>query len=107
MAERYCVPTSLPWRMPCVGSWPSQKRRSTSASGSRAGFGTITTEITPAGPFYFAEEYHQQYLHKVPNGYCGLGGTGVACPVGVGVAARYSAAARPTEQVTPVPPSPQ
>jgi peptide-methionine (S)-S-oxide reductase len=42
-----------------------------------AGFGTITTEIEPAGDFSFAEEYHQQYLHKVPNGYCGLGGTGV------------------------------
>ncbi len=49
----------------------------------KAGFGPITTEIAPAGPFYFAEEYHQQYLHKVPSGYCGLGGTGVSCPVGV------------------------
>ncbi len=48
-----------------------------------AGFGPITTEIAPAGPFYFAEDYHQQYLHKVPNGYCGLGGTGLSCPVGV------------------------
>ena len=47
------------------------------------GYGTITTEIVPAGPFYYAEEYHQQYLAKVPNGYCGLGGTGVTCPVGV------------------------
>ncbi|MBX6388198.1 MAG: peptide-methionine (S)-S-oxide reductase MsrA [Frankia sp.] len=42
-----------------------------------AGYGPITTEIAPAGPFYYAEDYHQQYLHKVPNGYCGLGGTGV------------------------------
>jgi peptide-methionine (S)-S-oxide reductase len=49
-----------------------------------AGYGQITTEIAPAGTFTFAEPYHQQYLHKVPNGYCGLGGTGVACPVGVG-----------------------
>ena len=48
-----------------------------------AGFGQITTEIADAGPFYYAEDYHQQYLHKVPNGYCGLGGTGVSCPVGV------------------------
>ncbi|KLL13142.1 MULTISPECIES: peptide-methionine (S)-S-oxide reductase MsrA [Protofrankia] len=48
-----------------------------------ASFGPITTEIAPAGPFYFAEDYHQQYLHKVPNGYCGLGGTGLSCPVGV------------------------
>ena len=49
----------------------------------RAGYGPITTEIAEAGPFYYAEDYHQQYLHKVPGGYCGLGGTGVACPVGV------------------------
>jgi peptide-methionine (S)-S-oxide reductase len=49
-----------------------------------AGFGDITTEIGTAGPFYFAEAYHQQYLHKNPNGYCGIGGTGVACPVGLG-----------------------
>ena len=50
---------------------------------ARAGYGEITTEIAEAGPFYYAEDYHQQYLHKVPNGYCGLGGTGVACPVGI------------------------
>ncbi|WP_026454457.1 peptide-methionine (S)-S-oxide reductase MsrA [Saccharomonospora iraqiensis] len=50
-----------------------------------AGHGEITTEIASAGPFYYAEDYHQQYLHKVPNGYCGLGDTGVSCPVGVGV----------------------
>jgi peptide-methionine (S)-S-oxide reductase len=48
-----------------------------------AGRGEVTTEIAPAGPFYYAEDYHQQYLHKVPNGYCGLGGTGVSCPVGI------------------------
>ncbi|MFN8111199.1 MAG: peptide-methionine (S)-S-oxide reductase MsrA [Thermoleophilia bacterium] len=48
-----------------------------------AGFGEITTEIVDRGPFYYAEPYHQQYLHKVPNGYCGLGGTGVSCPVGL------------------------
>ena len=51
------------------------------------GFGPVTTEIRDAGPFYFAEGYHQQYLAKNPGGYCGLGGTGVSCPVGVGVAA--------------------
>ncbi len=51
------------------------------------GHGEITTEIRPAPPFYYAEEYHQQYLAKNPEGYCGLGGTGVSCPVGVGVAA--------------------
>ncbi len=49
-----------------------------------AGYGPITTEILDAGPFFYAEEYHQQYLHKNPGGYCGLGGTGVSCPVGVG-----------------------
>lgn len=48
-----------------------------------SGYGEITTEIEPAGDFFPAEEYHQQYLHKVPNGYCGLGGTGVSCPVGI------------------------
>lgn len=47
----------------------------------RAHHGPITTEIAAAGPFYYAEEYHQQYLHKVPNGYCGIEGTGVSCPV--------------------------
>jgi peptide-methionine (S)-S-oxide reductase len=49
----------------------------------QAGYGTITTEIADAAPFFYAEPYHQQYLAKNPNGYCGLGGTGVACPVGV------------------------
>jgi len=52
-----------------------------------SGYGDITTEIAPAGPFYYAEDYHQQYLDKNPGGYCGLGGTGVSCPVGVGVGA--------------------
>jgi len=51
------------------------------------GLGTITTEIAPAGPFYFAEDYHQQYLAKNPAGYCGLGGTGVSCPLPTGVTA--------------------
>ncbi|XP_076011171.1 mitochondrial peptide methionine sulfoxide reductase [Genypterus blacodes] len=47
------------------------------------GFGPITTEIAEAKPFYYAEDFHQQYLHKNPDGYCGLGGTGVSCPIGV------------------------
>ena len=51
------------------------------------GLGAITTDIAPAGAFYFAEDYHQQYLAKNPAGYCGLGGTGVSCPIGVGVSA--------------------
>jgi len=48
-----------------------------------SGYGAVTTEIADAGPFYFAEGYHQQYLAKNPNGYCGLGGTGVSCPIGL------------------------
>jgi peptide-methionine (S)-S-oxide reductase len=68
---------------------PDQKRAadaSRSAFQDRltaAGYGRITTEIGDAPEFYYAEDYHQQYLAKNPNGYCGLGGTGVTCPVGV------------------------
>jgi len=51
------------------------------------GYGAVTTEILTAGPFFYAEDYHQQYLAKNPHGYCGLGGTGVSCPIGTGVAA--------------------
>jgi peptide-methionine (S)-S-oxide reductase len=51
------------------------------------GLGTITTEIGAAGPFYFAEDYHQQYLAKNPEGYCGVGSTGVVCPIGIGLEA--------------------
>ncbi len=61
-------------------------RRASAAFGEQlasSGFGAVTTEIAPAGPFYFAEDYHQQYLVKNPMGYCGLGGTGVSCPVGL------------------------
>jgi peptide-methionine (S)-S-oxide reductase len=59
---------------------------------ARAGFGAIVTEIAEAGEFYFAEDYHQQYLAKNPGGYCGLSGTGVACPSGIDAAASASAA---------------
>ena len=52
-----------------------------SAALQERGLSAVTTEIAPAGPFFYAEEYHQQYLHKVPNGYCGLAGTGVSCRV--------------------------
>jgi peptide-methionine (S)-S-oxide reductase len=71
--------------------WAGEAQRAT-AEASRdayaerlraAGYPEITTEIADAGPFYYAEDYHQQYLHKNPWGYCGLGGTGVSCPVGV------------------------
>jgi len=73
--------------------WNTEKqRRIAEASRQRyqdrltaAGKGSITTEIAPAGDFYYAEEYHQQYLGKNPNGYCGLAGTGVSCPTGVGM----------------------
>ena len=74
--------------------WDSEERRE-HAEASRAayterlraaGYPEITTEIAHAGPFYYAEDYHQQYLHKNPWGYCGLGGTGVSCPVGLGAA---------------------
>ena len=54
---------------------------------AKAGYGEITTEIVEAGPFYYAEDYHQQYLAKNPNGYCGLGETGVSCPVGAATVA--------------------
>jgi len=71
--------------------WASDAQRAAAESSremfqaelTRAGYGEITTEIAEAGPFYYAEPYHQQYLAKNPNGYCGLGGTGVACPVGL------------------------
>ncbi len=62
---------------------------------SAAGYRTITTEILPAGPFYYAEHYHQQYLSKVPNGYCGLGGMGLTCPLGLAVTATSREAPAP------------
>jgi peptide-methionine (S)-S-oxide reductase len=52
----------------------------------KAGYTDVTTELAEAGPFYYAEDYHQQYLAKNPNGYCGMGGTGVSCPIGVSAA---------------------
>jgi peptide-methionine (S)-S-oxide reductase len=77
-----------------IYTFTPEQRRAAEASKSAYGrelsqrrYGPITTEIRDAPPFYFAEDYHQQYLAKNPFGYCGLGGTGVSCPVGVGVAA--------------------
>ncbi len=65
----------------------ADQTRSAYAGRLRAsGYPEITTEIAPAGTFYYAEDYHQQYLHKNPWGYCGLGGTGVSCPVGLNAA---------------------
>ena len=65
-----------------VGTVGGLLRRGSVLQGA-AGYGGITTEIREAPPFYFAEEYHQQYLAKNPGGYCGLGGTGVSCPIGL------------------------
>ena len=62
---------------------PSSRRRLPAAADASAGYGDITTEIVPAGEFYFAEDYHQQYLFKVPHGYCPDHSTGVSCPVGL------------------------
>src|SRR5690606_22719063 len=74
-------------------STPEQARaarasaRAYQAALTAAGRGPITTEILPAPQFYYAEDYHQQYLEKNPDGYCGVGGTGVTCPIGTGIAA--------------------
>jgi peptide-methionine (S)-S-oxide reductase len=73
--------------------WTTEEQRRAAEAGraayqeqlDRSGFGEITTEIAEAGTFFSAEDYHQQYLAKNPNGYCGLAGTGVACPIGLGV----------------------
>jgi peptide-methionine (S)-S-oxide reductase len=73
-------------------SGPAQQQAAERSRGAfqlklnEAGYGAITTEIAPAPEFYYAEEYHQQYLAKNPDGYCGLGGTGVSCPIGTAVA---------------------
>ena len=64
-----------------------RSKRAYQARLSAAGHGTITTEIRDAQPYYYAEDYHQQYLAKNPNGYCGIGGTGVSCPIGLGTQA--------------------
>ncbi|MGE5288325.1 MAG: peptide-methionine (S)-S-oxide reductase MsrA [Micromonosporaceae bacterium] len=73
------------YRSPEQQAAAEESRTSYQKALSDAGYGEITTELVPAGEFYFAEDYHQQYLssNKNPNGYCGLGGTGVSCPVGV------------------------
>ena len=78
------------------GVYPLNDAQASAAEASKAAYerelakyrmGPITTEIASPGPFYYGEDYHQQYLAKNPNGYCGIGGTGVTCPIGVGVGA--------------------
>jgi peptide-methionine (S)-S-oxide reductase len=77
------------YRSGIYGDGPEQQQAATASRAAyqpvlaKAGYGAITTEIAPLEAFYYAEEYHQQYLAKNPGGYCGLGGTGVSCPVGV------------------------
>jgi peptide-methionine (S)-S-oxide reductase len=80
---RSAIYTTTPEQAEAVAA----SRRAYEAALRARGLGPITTEIAPAGPFYFAETYHQQYLAKNPNGYCGLAGTGVSCPIGTGVSA--------------------
>jgi peptide-methionine (S)-S-oxide reductase len=79
--------SAIYWTTPAQQAAAEASAKAYQAALSAEGRGAITTEIREAGPFYFAEDYHQQYLAKNPNGYCGVGGTGVACPIGTGVAA--------------------
>ena len=75
--------SAILWQDDAQRAAAEASRTAYQATLSDAGYGEITTELTQAGDFYYAEDYHQQYLAKNPGGYCGLGGTGVACPVGV------------------------
>jgi peptide-methionine (S)-S-oxide reductase len=81
------------YRSAIYTSSPEQRRAAEAsreayqAALAKSGYGRITTEIADAPPFYFAEDYHQQYLAKNPRGYCGIGGTGVGCPTGAAIAA--------------------
>ncbi|HEY3766815.1 MAG TPA: peptide-methionine (S)-S-oxide reductase MsrA [Gaiellales bacterium] len=79
--------SAIYWRTPEQRDAAIATRDAYSAALRQANRGEITTEIAEAGPFYPAEDYHQQYLEKNPGGYCGIGGTGVSCPIGVGVSA--------------------
>jgi peptide-methionine (S)-S-oxide reductase len=77
------------WTTPEQGEVVERTRAAFQESLRRKGYGDITTELRPAseaGEFFYAEDYHQQYLYKVPNGYCGIGGTGATCPIGVATA---------------------
>jgi len=74
--------SAIYWTSPAQREAAIASREAYGASLAKAGYGPVTTEIAEAGPFYFAEAYHQQYLAKNPGGYCGLGGTGVSCVIG-------------------------
>ena len=74
--------SAIYWTNPAQRDAAMASRAAYGACLAKAGFGPVTTEIAEAGPFYFAEAHHQQYLAKNPHGYCGLGGTGIACPIG-------------------------
>src|SRR3954451_22683070 len=82
--------SALYWTTDAQREIALRSRDAYQAALSERGRGQITTELAEAGPFYPAEEYHQQYLEKNPGGYCGLGGTGVSCPIGAGVGASAS-----------------
>ena len=95
--RRACARATTSARSTAPASTRSRRRSSKAAEASKAmyekelakkRYGAITTEIVDAPPFYFAEDYHQQYLAKNPFGYCGLGGTGVSCPIGTGAKLR-------------------
>ena len=75
--------SAIYWTTPAQQREAEASRDAYAQSLARAGHGAITTELAAAGPFHYAEDYHQQYLAKNPGGYCGLGGTGVTCPIGL------------------------
>ena len=79
--------SAIYWRTPEQRDAAIATRDAYAAALAERGMGPITTEIAEAGDYYPAEDYHQQYLHKNPMGYCGIGGTGVSCPIGTGVTA--------------------
>ena len=78
--------SAIYWTNPAQQKAAEASRDAYAEALANAGHGPVTTEVKPAGEFYYAEDYHQQYLAKNPGGYCGLGGTGVSCPIGVAAA---------------------
>jgi peptide-methionine (S)-S-oxide reductase len=87
--------SAILWKDEAQRAAAEASREAYQATLNEAGYGEITTEVAEAGSFYYAEDYHQQYLAKNPGGYCGLGGTGVACPIGLNVS--RSTADQPSE----------